>query len=205
MSQCRLSSGVVLRFSTFPRSSRATEISQWRLSSGRGLRLSTPPKSSLSDRKVATEAVKRAALGRGYEHERQYRRLHPDKPARFACSVCPRKGAKCEVPFENDIVVAALAGEDGSMSTSPGAYTRTCRPCSLAPTARARAPSASSRFGRDIAVAALAGEDVSMSASPDAHTRTSRPCSSAPTARARAQSARESHRSGDACERGREH
>eukprot|EP00972_Heterocapsa_arctica_P018609 2748976-Heterocapsa_arctica.AAC.1 len=29
---------------------------------------------------------------------------------------CLRKGAKCEFPFESDIAVAALAGEDLSMS-----------------------------------------------------------------------------------------
>eukprot|EP00972_Heterocapsa_arctica_P011175 1637533-Heterocapsa_arctica.AAC.1 len=34
----------------------------------------------------------------------------------FACSDCPSKGARCESPFECDITVAALAGEDVSMS-----------------------------------------------------------------------------------------
>jgi hypothetical protein len=64
----------------------------------------------------------------------------------FACSDCPRKGAKCELLFEWDIAVSALAGEDVSMSASLGAHTRTSRPCSPAPTARARAPSARSRL-----------------------------------------------------------
>eukprot|EP00972_Heterocapsa_arctica_P069051 10203391-Heterocapsa_arctica.AAC.1 len=39
----------------------------------------------------------------------------------FAYSDCPRKGARFEVPFESYLAVAALAGEDVSMSASPGA------------------------------------------------------------------------------------
>eukprot|EP00972_Heterocapsa_arctica_P021007 3094819-Heterocapsa_arctica.AAC.1 len=33
---------------------------------------------------------------------------------------CPRKGAMCEFPFESGIAVAALAGEDVSMSAKSG-------------------------------------------------------------------------------------
>jgi hypothetical protein len=38
--------------------------------------------------------------------------LHPDKPMMFAWSDCPRKGAKCEVPFESDLALSALACEE---------------------------------------------------------------------------------------------
>jgi hypothetical protein len=34
----------------------------------------------------------------------------------FDCSDCPRKGAKGEVAFESDFALAALAGEDISMT-----------------------------------------------------------------------------------------
>jgi hypothetical protein len=67
---------------------------------------------------------------------------------------CPRKDAKCELPFERYIAVAVLAGEEVSMS----AMSRCPLPCPRKD-AKCEFP-----FERYLARAALAGEDMSMSA-----------------------------------------
>jgi hypothetical protein len=77
------------------------------------------------------------------------------KPATYACSDCPRKGATCESLFESVISVAAPAGEDVIMSVKPAMYVYSDCP--------RKGATCEDLFVSGISVAAPAGEDVTMS------------------------------------------